>query len=152
MSNFQTIHSCYTHTFLPCPMVVGVMVKKETICIPDRGILSPLSMEPSPWLSLMYGLPQLQNRGVIVLFRPKTPSSSSSHSVLQCVYSMYVLVNQVMISQFRYQSMEGGRWDKWSPVCLYKHKIQSTLLCHRSEGWSHFFSLSLITNLQMFFW
>lgn len=28
--------------------------------VPERGILSPLSKEPSPWLSLMYGLPQLQ--------------------------------------------------------------------------------------------
>lgn len=32
--------------------------------VPERGILSPLSKEPSPWLSLMYGLPQLQTERV----------------------------------------------------------------------------------------
>lgn len=32
---------------------------RKTGGIPERGILSPLSKEPSPWFSLMYGLPQL---------------------------------------------------------------------------------------------
>lgn len=38
--------------------------RQKTGGVPERGILSPLSIEPSPWLSLMYGLPQLQARRV----------------------------------------------------------------------------------------
>lgn len=49
-----------THSTLPGGTVVLVMTeRKKTGSIPDRGILSPLSIEPSPWISLMYGLPQL---------------------------------------------------------------------------------------------
>lgn len=52
----------YAHTLPMLRGGSGDNVRTKTESVPD---LSPLSIEPSPWLSLMYGLPQLQKRGAL---------------------------------------------------------------------------------------